>query len=298
MSETSLQPEVRPHRSVSSERRIGRPSHRNEADVVWAPLAIGWRYRELILVLLRRELADRFTGSLFGWGWAIAAPLITLGIYTVTFTHALRFPVASAGHGALSYALSIFVGLILFNLSSEVCYRAPLLLHEHASYIKTSIFPSETLAWIAVLRSLTYAGINVAVLLVFCLAINWTLPATVLLLPFFLVPLILLLLGLVWCLSALGAFTRDVAYLMITIVPLLMFATPVFYRMSDLPPTFRTVEYFNPLAIEIDMARNILIDGVLPPLWLYGLFVIAALAVCRGGYAVFRRYKGIVVDVI
>jgi lipopolysaccharide transport system permease protein len=112
------------------------------------------------------------------------------------------------------------------------------------------------------------------------------------------VPLTLLLLGCVWFLSALGAFTRDIAYLMITIVPVLMFATPVFYRMSDIPPTFQALAYLNPIAVAIGMARNILIDGVLPPLWLYAAFVAATLVVCRGGYAVFERYKGILVDVI
>ena len=179
-----------------------------------------------------------------------------------------------------------------------MCYRAPLLLHEHFAYLKTSIFPSETLAWTAVLRSLTYAGISVTLLLIFLLGINRALPATVLFLPFLVVPLVLLLLGLVWCLAALGAFTRDIAYLMITIVPVLMFATPVFYRMSDIPQAFRTFAYLSPIATAIDMLRNILIDGVLPPLWLYAGFVVVALLVCRGGYAVFERYKGILVDVI
>jgi lipopolysaccharide transport system permease protein len=297
MSEARVQQQVPAGDAVSAEPRIGRPI-RSSNGQIWAPVGIGWRYRELILAVLRRQLADRFSDSLFGWGWAIAAPLMTLAIYTVTFASALRLPVASARGGTMDYALSTFAGLIVFNLAAELCYRAPLLLHEHASYIKTSIFPSETLAWTAVLRSLTYAGISVAVLLVFAFAINWRLPVTVLLLPFLVVPMTLLLLGFVWCLSALGAFSRDIAYLMITIVPLMMFATPVFYRMSDLPPTFRTLEYFNPMAIEIDMVRNILIDGVLPPLWLYGGFVVTALVVCRVGYAVFERYKGILVDVI
>ena len=43
-----------------------------------APLSVGWRHRELILAVLRRELADRFSGSAFGWVWAVAGPLITL----------------------------------------------------------------------------------------------------------------------------------------------------------------------------------------------------------------------------
>jgi lipopolysaccharide transport system permease protein len=296
MSETSLQ-QIPASEAASAQRRTGQPG-RSEVRSAWAPVTIGWRYRELILAVLRRQLADRFSGSLFGWGWAVAAPLITLAIYTVMFARALRLPVASARGGTMDYALSTFAGLIVFNLCAELCYRAPLLLHEHASYIKTSIFPSETLAWTAVLRGLTYAGISLAVLLVFSLAINRSLPLTVLLLPFLVVPLTLLLLGFVWCLSAIGAFTRDIAYLMITIVPLLMFATPVFYRMSDLPPAFQALDHFNLLAIAIDIARNILIDGVLPPLWMYGAFVAASLIICRGGYAVFERYKGILVDVI
>jgi len=297
MSETSLQHVDPPRAAPSPLRSVAYPT-KHDSGALWAPIVIGWRYRELILAVLRRQLADRFSGSLFGWGWAIGAPLITLAIYTVTFAHALRLPVASARGSTMDYALSTFAGLIVFNLCAELCYRAPLLLHEHVSYIKTSIFPSETLAWTAVLRSLTYTGIGLAVMLVFALAINRTLPATVLLLPFLVAPLILGLLGFVWCLSALGAFTRDIAYLMITIVPLLMFATPVFYRMSDLPPTFRVFEYFNPIAVTIDISRNILIDGVLPPLWLYAVFVVTSLVICRGGYAVFERYKGILVDVI
>ena len=44
-----------------------------------APLSVGWRHRELILAVLRRELADRFSGFAFGWVWAVEGPLITLG---------------------------------------------------------------------------------------------------------------------------------------------------------------------------------------------------------------------------
>jgi homopolymeric O-antigen transport system permease protein len=303
MSETGLQNDITESGSASIGGQVNRGADtrswpKRRRDGVLAPFTVAWRYRGLILATLRRDLADRFSGTVFGWAWAVAGPLITLAIYTVTFTKAVRLPVASAQGGALQYALSTFAGLIVFSLCAELFYRAPLLLHENSSYIKTSIFPSETLAWTAVLRSLTYAGISVAVLLVFSLAINNTLPLTVLLLPLLVLPLIPLLLGLVWCLSALGAFTRDIAYLMVTIVPLLMFATPVFYRLSDVSAAVRELEYLNPIGSAIEMARNLLIDGVLPSLPLYLVFVAFALLVCRGGYAVFERYKGILVDVI
>jgi lipopolysaccharide transport system permease protein len=265
---------------------------------VLAPLSVGWRHRELILAVLRRELADRFSGSAFGWVWAVAGPLITLGIYTVTLTKAMQLPVATAHGNTSSYALSTFVGLIVFGLFAELCSRAPLLMHEHAWFLKTSIFPSETLAWTAVLRALSYAGISFLVLLVFELALYGMPPLSILLLPFIVVPLVMFLLGIVWFLAAIGAFTRDMSYLMITFVPLAMFATPVFYRVSDLPDPLRALAYANPLGTAIEMARAAVLGGVLPPTLACCGFLVVSLAVCRGGYAVFERYKGILIDVI
>ena len=263
-----------------------------------APLSVGWRHRELILAVLRRELADRFSGSAFGWVWAVIGPLITLGIYTVTLTKAMQLPVATAHGNTSSYALSTFVGLIIFGLFAELCSRAPLLMHEHAWFLKTSIFPSETLAWTAVLRALTYAGISFLVLLVFELALNGIPPLSILLLPLIVVPLVMFLLGMVWFLAAIGAFTRDMSYLMITFVPLAMFATPVFYRVTDLPDPLRALAYANPLGTAIEMMRAAVLDGVLPPTLACCGFLFVSLAVCRGGYAVFERYKGILIDVI
>jgi lipopolysaccharide transport system permease protein len=263
-----------------------------------APLSVGWRHRELILAVLRRELADRFKGSVLGWVWAAVGPLMTLAIYTTAFTKAMRLPLASA-HGSMSsYALSTFVGLIVFGLFAELCCRAPMLMHEHAWFLKTSIFPSETLAWTAVLRALSIAGISVGVLIIFEIVLYGTPPLSILLLPFIVAPLILFLLGIVWFLAAIGAFTRDISYLMITFVPLVMFATPVFYRATDLPSELRMLAYANPLGTAIEVVRAVVLGGVFPPTLACCGFLVVSLGVCRGGYAVFERYKGTLIDVI
>ena len=92
---------------------------------VLAPLSVGWRHRELILAVLRRELADRFSGSAFGWVWAVVGPLITLGIYTVTLTKAMQLPVATAHGNTSSYALSTFAGLTPYSACSPNFAAAP-----------------------------------------------------------------------------------------------------------------------------------------------------------------------------
>ncbi|WP_374307987.1 ABC transporter permease [Methylocella sp.] len=262
------------------------------------PFENALRYQELIRAVVRRELAVRFRGSILGWLWAIFGPLIMLSAYTVVFSSAVGVPNSAKNLGVGGYALSIFAGLIVFNLFSEIAYRSPAMLHEQASLIKKSIFPSETLAWTAVIRGSVYALISLAVLLVFKLAATWSLPATTLLIPLVAAPFFLLLLGLAWFLMALGSFTRDVAHLMISIVPVFMFATPIFYSIQDVPPHLRLYVHLNPIGNYVELTRDLLIAGRIPDAALYLGTVAASLFMFYFGYRFFTQYKAVFVDVI
>ena len=265
---------------------------------LFVPLQRAWHFRELIRAVVRRELAARFRGSILGWTWAVVGPLVMLSAYTVIFSSAVGVPRSASAGGVKAYALSIFTGLIVFNLFQELMYRAPGLLHEHVNFIKKSIFPSETLAWTATIRALTYAAISLVILVIFTIAIMHRLPLTVLLLPFIVVPFILFLLGACWFLMALGSFTRDVAHLMISIVPMLMFATPIFYSIDDVPARLQPFVRLNIIGNYVEMVRDVLIHGNVPKPLLYIGTVAVSLVVFRFGYNFFMRYKSIFVDVI
>jgi lipopolysaccharide transport system permease protein len=262
------------------------------------PFVNAWQHRELIRAVVRRELAVRFRGTILGWLWAIFGPLVMLGAYTVVFSHAVGLPASAKEGGAGSYALSIFAGLIVFNLFSELAYRAPGLLHEHAGVIKKSIFPGETLAWTAMIRAAVYAGISLCVLIVFELLATWRLPLTMVLLPFVVAPYFLFLLGTCWFLMALGSFTRDVAHLMISIVPVLMFATPIFYSIDDVPPDLRLYLRLNPVGNYVEMIRDLTLLGRLPGLFLYCGTVLGSIFVFFFSYRFFMQYKAVFTDVI
>src|SRR5471030_2831365 len=193
------------------------------------PFAQMWHHRDLIQAILRREVSERFKGSVAGWIWAVIAPLLAIAVYTFAFTTNLTLPMADNAAGArVGYALFIFSGIIVFNFWSEMAFRAPMLLHEYTHFIKQTIFPSDMLAVISTLRATAYTLISITVLLIFQVSVVHSLPLTVLLLPFILIPFIAFLVGMSWFLCAIGAFTRDAGYLMINIAPLFMFATPVF----------------------------------------------------------------------
>lgn len=270
----------------------------SDGMLVVAPLERAWHFRELIRAVVKRELTVRFRGSMLGWLWAIFGPIVMLTCYTLIFSNAVGVPASARAHGVFGYAVSIFSGLILFSLFSELAYRAPALLHEHTNFIKKSIFPSETLAWTATIRAIVYAGISFCVLLVFQLALTHWLPPTFFLLPFVFIPFFMFLLGVVWFLMALGSFTRDVTHLMASIVPVMMFATPIFYSISDVPPHLQPFFKLNIIGDYIDMVRDLLFFGRLPNVYLYVGSVLVSLLVFAFGYRFFMRYKAVFVDVI
>jgi homopolymeric O-antigen transport system permease protein len=264
---------------------------------IMTPLERAWQFRELIRAVVRRELAVRFRGTILGWVWAIFGPLVMLSAYTIIFSAVVGAPGSAAG-GPGAYALSIFAGLIIFNLFSELAYRSPGLLHEHADVIKRSIFPSETLAWTATIRACVYAGISFGVLLVFEIVISHSIPMTAIFLPLVLVPLFLFLLGMSWFLMALGCFTRDISYLMISVVPVLMFVTPIFYSVQDVPAHLQILIRCNLIANYVELIRDLLLYGTLPNPILYLGTVAASVLIFFFSYRFFMRYKAVLVDVI
>lgn len=265
---------------------------------IFAPLERAWHFRDLIRAILSRELASRFRGSTLGWMWAIAAPLVMMTAYTIVFSGIITIAHKGAPATFGSRALLIFTGITIFNFVSELLYRGPALLHEHAGFIKKSIFPTETLAWVAVLRGFVYMAISVGVLVLFKLVLTWQIPWTVVLIPVLLLSLLFFLLGITWFLMALGAFTRDISHLMTTVVPLLMWLTPIFYSFSDVPDRIKPWMRLNIIGDYVDMLRDIVIFGTVPALTMFAACFLFSFATFILGYVFFLRYKSIIVDVI
>lgn len=261
------------------------------------PFTDAWHHRDLIEAILRRELRERFKGSMAGWIWAITAPLISLITYTVVFGGAVKLPNNAESNSSIDYGLFIFGGLVAFNFFTEMAYRAPSLLHEYSHYIKQTMFPAEMLPIISTLRAMTYASIGLALMLV-CQALFGQLRWTVVFLPLWIVAFLAFLVGITWLLSAMGAFTRDTAYLMMTIAPVLMFATPVFWSHETLSPDMRLLMYANILTGYIEIIRDIVVEGKIPNGWVVAWTAFISMFFFWLGYWFFRRQQDAIADVI
>jgi lipopolysaccharide transport system permease protein len=262
------------------------------------PFVEAWHHRDLIGAILRRELRERFSGSMAGWVWAVAAPLISLATYTVVFGGAVKLPNNADSNSAMDYALFVFGGLIAFNFFTEMAYRAPSLLHEYAHYIKQTMFPAEMLPIISTLRATTYATIGLVLMLLVQLIFAGSLHWTVLLLPLWFIPFLAFLIGITWLLSAMGAFTRDTAYLMMAIAPVLMFATPVFFSHETFSPDIRLLWYANILTGFIEIIRDLVVFGQIPNGLVIAWTLFISMFFFWFGYWFFRRQQDAIADVI
>lgn len=222
-----------------------------------------WRNRELVVALTRREVAGRYQGSFLGMLWSFFNPVFMLSVYTFVFSVVFkaRWGTTNGSESRAEFALVLFAGLLIFNLFAECITRAPNLILGNPTYVKRVVFPLEILPWISFGAALFHALISLMVWLFFSLAVFGLPPITCLLFPLLLLPLALLILGISWLLASLGVFLRDVGQVIGILTTALMFLTPIFYPLTAIPESYRTILYLNPLTLIVEQTRNLLIFG-------------------------------------
>jgi len=225
-----------------------------------------------------------------------------LAIYTFVFgvvfsAHAWVEEGGTAG--TAGFAIVFFAGLITYTLFSDVMSNAPGLILSNRNYVKKIVFPIEILPVVQVGTALFQAAISFLVLFAFVIAATGSLPWTVLFLPLPLVPLILMILGFCWVVSAAGVYIRDIQQVMPPVLSALMFLSAIFYPLSALPGwAQKALLWLNPLVFPISEVRNVTIFGRLPD-WLgLGVYSVIALTAAAAGYFLFQTARKGFADVL
>jgi lipopolysaccharide transport system permease protein len=269
--------------------------------------------RALTYDLARRDVVGRYRKTWLGVLWSVITPLILLVIYTFVFAVVFQAKWGDTGHESKGmFALTMFCGMLVFNLFAEVANRSPILMIEHANYVKKVVFPLEVFVPAAVGTGLFNLVVGMGVWLTGWLLITQSAPPwTIFLLPVVLLPVILLTVGVGWILASLGVFIRDVGHAVVLVTQVLFFTTPIFYRIDRINnEMIRTALNLNPLSHAVEGARRVMMgqvyldvigepDGSVFPAWgpwLATLVATAAFAVV--GYAFFMKSKRAFSDVL
>lgn len=264
----------------------------------FAPIRSATGNLRLIRQLARREIEMKFLGSTLGMLWVLLVPLLMLGVYTFVFGSVFKARWPGAIEGSMAdFAVRMFAGLVVFAFFADVVGRSPRLVIDYPNFVKKVAFPVECLPWVAAAAASVTFVASLAILIVASAWLNgmhWT----VVLLPVYLLPLVLLTVGLSWALAALGVFFRDLAQIVAVVVSAMLFLTPIFYPVSAVPESFREAMLVNPLTFYAEAARNLVIDGRIPSPIEFARAVTIAIAVFLLGYAWFRKARTAFADVV
>ncbi|UAJ80556.1 ABC transporter permease [Leifsonia sp. ZF2019] len=212
------------YRALSAERMVtvGGDERSNGS---WASIRDIFRHRELLSLLVRRDLKSRYKDSVLGFVWTLVRPLTQLLIYAIVIGKVL-----GAEKGIPDFAIYVFTGLTAYGLFSEIISGTTASIVGNAGLIKKVYLPRE----IFPLASVGSAGFN------FLIQFGILLVATIVIgkaplhaETWYVIPAVLLLLvygtafGLL--LSAVNVYLRDVQYLVEVVLLLLLWASPIVY---------------------------------------------------------------------
>lgn len=234
-----------PVRSVGSVSGIG-------ARSIWRAIGEIFDHREMLNLLVRRDLKAKYKDSALGFLWALARPLVQLAIYFVVLGHFL-----GAARGIPDFAVFVFTGLTAMGLFQEIAVGGTGSIIANAGLVKKVYMPRELFPLASTGSGLFNFGVQLIVLLIATILAGAP-PVHVEI--FYAIPslAVLLVYGLAFALffSAVNVYLRDIQYLVEVATMLLFWMSPVVYSWQMVStiitnPVLLEIYTNNPLTLAI-----------------------------------------------
>ncbi len=212
--------------------------------------------RWLTWQLFLRNFNALYRQSVLGIFWALLIPLISVG----TFIYLNASGVFDTGEMIVPYPLFAIAGVALWQIfSMGVTLGAGSLVNASSMVTKIN-FPREPLVVSAVIQGIIPSIIQIVVVLILFVVYQIVPPVTILLVPFLLIPILMLTLGLGFIMALINGVFRDVGNSISVLVTFLMFVTPVLYLKPDSGIAV-TVSNYNPLYYLVSLPRDLMLLG-------------------------------------
>lgn len=259
-------------------------------------------YRDLLMLLVKRDLTVIYKQTILGPIWFLIQPLITTIVFTVIFGKVADIPTDDLPH--IVFYMS---GIVVWNYAQGVMNTAGNSLATNSAMLSKVYFPRLIIPISGIISNLVYLGLNTLMFLGFYLYYyfsqtganqfgpTWALCAF---------PLLIIYTGIVglgvglWV-SAITTKYRDFRFMLPFIVQVWMYVTPIIYPVNVVQnPLYRAIIWANPVSIAVELNRymftgNASLDSV-------GFIIgcVSALVIFLSGLALFNKVQRNFVDVI
>jgi lipopolysaccharide transport system permease protein len=246
-----------------------------------------WTFREVAVALAERNVRVKYKQAALGVAWALIQPLSFLVIFVVIFGRA-----AGLSRGMTSYAAFALSTLVPWMFVQSAVSSGSQALLSDGILLKKIYFAREAPVLGAVLGSCLDFAVGLGLVLILGpflgARFSW---ATLLAIPLWAV-LALLVSGMALGFSALTVYYRDFRYVLPLFLQVWMYASPVAYPVTAVPPQWQLVyTVANPAAGILDGFRRVLAEGRLPDFTLLAVSVATTVIIAWLGYLIFKRLE-------
>ncbi len=249
----------------------------------------GGDYVFLFENLILKDFRIRYRNMSLGILWSLINPLVMMSVLTFIFGR-----VYGSGGDRANQPFPVFVlcGLVPFNFFTGALMSGANSIVDSAGLVKRVIVPREVVPVAAVLSNCVHLLIQIALLLLLTVAFGKHPNRYWLWLPVIWTLYVAFVCGLALGSSAINVYIRDTRYVLESFTMVLFWLVPIFYSFSIISQKYVWIYHFNPVAALVLAMRNILMDGIAPPMSLILNLTVAAGFALTLGFLIFRRLKG------
>ncbi len=269
----------------------------------WLNLRPGelWRYRDLFLLLVRREFIAKYKQTVLGPAWFVLQPLLMTVVFVAVFTGIAKIPT-----DGLPPTLFYLAGLLGWNYVAQSFQNSAgtLIANAHMFgkvYFPRLVVPLAALAsnlFAFLLQAATFAGFWIFFKLSMPDGSGFGLSGSIVWLPLLLLQLAALSLGAGLLVASLTTRYRDLNFLVPFIVQLWMYATPVIYPLSAVPDGWRWLAVLNPATVPVEGLRQMLLGAGSLQMADVAVSAVLAALVLLAGLAAFGRVERTFIDTV
>jgi lipopolysaccharide transport system permease protein len=263
-----------------------------------------WRYRDLLMLFVKRDVITLYKQTILGPLWYIVQPLFTSVIFTLVFNN-----IAGITTGTIPPFLFNLAGITAWNYFKDCLIDTSDTFKKNEQIFGKVYFPRVIMPMSVIVSNLLKFGIQLFIFIVFYIyffstdKIDFSFSFDLLYLPFLFISMGILGLGLGMVISSMVTKYRDLTFLVSFGVQLLMYLSAVVYPVElikEKVPKYSWIVEYNPMTIVIENFRKIVfptIDSKILPLDIFYMLLISFVIFILG-LLIFNKTEKSFIDTI
>jgi lipopolysaccharide transport system permease protein len=257
-----------------------------------------WRYRDLVMMFVRRDFVSNYKQTILGPIWFFLQPLLTTLTFVIIFGR-----VAQLSTDGLPMILFYLAGVTVWNYFAETLNKTASVFKDNAQMFGKVYFPRLTMPFSIVVSNLVRFIIQFALFLVVWVYYYLSTDAIhpnylIVLTPLLVILMGLLALGLGMIISAMTTKYKDLIFLLTFGVQLLMYATPIIYPLSSLSDKYKWLILANPMTSIVETFRYAFLGSGSFSWGYLGYSALSTIAILLIGAIIFNKVEKSFTDTV